>query len=530
MFKKKNDSTEIEVKKPKKKRKAWKVLVVLLLLLVIVYFAINVITKDPTEFLTAVDTTEAVKGEITATLDTSGTIDSELVRVYASPVNALVGEVPVEVGQNVKKGEYLLKYDTTSLQKSYDIAELQAKAEEATGNDTLAKSNESAADLASSSSDIQTLQAQIDTVNAEISSLQSQAADNEKTTNTNASKQAEATELEAAIASLDGEIAALEQKYMEGIITEGELQQLENLRSERKSKNKKLKKKEKDIQDSAKLANNMVNIQQELTKKNNQLADLQSKLAEAQSKNASAEAGILSSAAKANIDYSRQASKLTLEQTANDLSTAQAGVTADFDGIVTDVQASSGTIAAEGTPLITLASSHDMCVEIPVSKYNLESIEMGQEAVITFQEKEYQGTVSYISKIAEKSESGGSMVTIKVAVNNPDDNLILGLDAKVSIQLGTRQNIVIVPISAVNSDTKGDFAYVVENGIVRKKYVTVGMASKEEIEVKSGLEVGEKVITTVDSSVMEGMAVTENVPEDTEMPGEAGNAVSGTAE
>ena len=58
---------------------------------------------------------------------------------------------------------------------------------------------------------------------------------------------------------------------------------------------------------------------------------------------------------------------------------------------------------------------------------------------------------------------------------------------------------------------------MVEDGVVVKKYVTPGMASKEEIEIKSGLDVGEKVITSVDSSIYEGMNVTEAQPMDTEV-------------
>lgn len=532
MFKKRvNDAVVVTVeKKTRKKTKLKKVPVIIIVLLLVIYFVTKPFRGGAGELLPAVATAEVRKGDITATLDTSGTIVSEETRMYASPINAQVGEVPVEVGQNVKKGEYLLTYDTDSLQKSYDIAALQAKAEEATGNDSLAKSSESATDLATSSSDIHTLQDQINAVNAEISSLQSQAADNEKSSNTNASRQARAQELKASIESIDAQISALEQKIQAeeqanaqsteaeavGNTSDKDRQKIEDLKQEKKELEKELKKVEKKIKDTADIANHMVNIQSELTKKNNQLADLQSKLGEAQSKKSGAEAGILTDAAKANISYTRQASKLTLEQTADDLSTAQAGVTADFDGIVTEVQVSPGTIAAEGNPLITLASSQNMCVEIPVSKYNLENIKLDQDAVITFQDKEYKGKVNYISKIAQKGETGGAMVTIKVKILNPDDALVIGLDAKVSVMLGTQADTLIVPIASVNADTQGDFAFVVENGVVVKKYVTPGMASKEEIEIKDGLNVGEKVITSVDSSIMEGMPVTESLPEDTE--------------
>ena len=158
------------------------------------------------------ETKEAVEGTITSTLDTSGTIASEVTRVYASPVNALVGEVPVVLGQTVHKGEYLLTYDTASLQRSYDIAELQAKAENAAGNDTLSKSRESAGELAASAKDIATLQAQADAIQAELSALQAQATENEIQTNNNTQVNGEIGALTAEVETFTVQIAELEAK------------------------------------------------------------------------------------------------------------------------------------------------------------------------------------------------------------------------------------------------------------------------------------------------------------------------------
>lgn len=516
MFNKKANRTAVVSAKPKKKIKVWKIVALVLVLFLILKTVTGIIGTDAKNMLPMVDTAQAVEGELTSTLDTSGSIASEVTRVYASPVNALVGEVQAEVGENVQKGEFLLTYDTTSLQKSYDIAELQAKAEDASSNDMLIKSSESATDLATSSNDITVLQGQIDALNAEIAALQESATDNEVKSNNNASVNEKIAQLQAETEKLLAQISTLETKSAAEGLSDKEKEELKELKSTKKEKEKEIKKKEKSLTDTGKLANSQTNIQAQITRKNSQLADLESKLAEAEATKSAAEAGVLSDSAKANINYTQKASKLTLEQTAEDLSRAKAGVTADFDGIVTSVDAAAGTMAAEGTPLVTLASAKDMCVEILVSKYNLTNLKIGQTATVNFREKDYSGSVSYISKIATASESGAAMVMVKVHIDAPDDNLILGLDAKVCIDLGKVENVVKVPISAVNSDTTGDFVYVVEEGVVAKKYVTCGMASAEEMEIQDGLEAGAKVITTIDANIIEGVAVTENIPEETE--------------
>lgn len=529
MFKKKEKTTEITINKPKKKIKKWKIVVLVIVLLIVVRTVVGIVFGSGKDMLPAVDTAEAVKGEITSTLDTSGTIASEVTKVYASPVNAQVLDVPAEAGEKVQKGEYLLTYDTTSLQKSYDIAELQAKAENATSNDSLEKSKESAADMASSASDIASLQGQIDALNAEINSLQSQATNNELASNDNAAVNEKITKLQTELEGIKAQIASLEAKKEKEELSDKEAENLKALNKEQKEKEKEIKKQQKSLNDTKSIANSQTTIQAQLTQKNSQLADLQSKLAEAQSKNTAAEAGVLSDAAKANIDYTKQAGKLTLEQTADSLSKAKAGIVADFDGIVTQVDTSAGSMAAEGSPLLTLASANDLCVEIPVSKYNLANIEIGKKATVTFQDKDYTGEVNYISKVAQKAESGAALVTVKVHIDTPDDDLVLGLDAKVKIDLGSVENVIKVPVSAVNSDTSGDFVYVVENNIVVRKAVTTGMASKEEMEIKSGLSEGEKVITTIDATIIEGMQVTESTEQDTETSA-AGTTADSTEE
>ena len=267
MFQRKSKTEAVAGHRPKKKTKAWKVIAAVVVLVLIIRFIAGMFLGGPKDLRPMVTTAEAATGDIVSTLDTSGVIASELTHVYASPVDAQVGEIPVALGESVERGDFLLTYDTASLQKNYDIAQLQAMAEDATGNDTLAKSSESARDLAVSASDIQTLKGQIDALNAEIASLQSQATENELATNNNAAASEEVSRLEAEVESLGSQITALESKKEQGGISEREKSELKDLRSSKKDREKSLAAKKKKVRSSAELANNMTNIQAQLSQK-----------------------------------------------------------------------------------------------------------------------------------------------------------------------------------------------------------------------------------------------------------------------
>ena len=81
--------------------------------------------KGSSEAVQEVETAKAEKGNITAELETSGTIGSEDVRTYSSPVNAEIATANLQVGKPVKR-EPLITFQTGSLE-SYNISQLQNK-------------------------------------------------------------------------------------------------------------------------------------------------------------------------------------------------------------------------------------------------------------------------------------------------------------------------------------------------------------------------------------------------------------------
>ena len=146
-------------------------------------------------------------------------------------------------------------------------------------------------------------------------------------------------------------------------------------------------------------------------------------------------------------------------------------------------------------------------VEISVTKYDLDKIAVGQKAVITIGGKEYQGEVSKINKMAERNNSGAAVVGTQIKINNPDSDVVLGVEAKVVISTAQAQDTVLVPATCVNVDVDGQFVYVVENSIIVKKPVETGISSDTMIQITEGLNEGDQVVTDVSSGLMEGMTV-----------------------
>lgn len=143
-----------------------------------------------------------------------------------------------------------------------------------------------------------------------------------------------------------------------------------------------------------------------------------------------------------------------------------------------------------------------------MNKYDLEQIKVGQKAEITINGAAYDGIVTKINGMAQTNAQGAATVTADIHINNPDENIYLGIEAKVKIQSDEAENALLVPVECVNYDTKGSFCYVVENGVIIRRDVEAGISSDTQIQIINGLKAGEQVITEVTGDLSEGMEVT----------------------
>ena len=155
-----------------------------------------------------------------------------------------------------------------------------------------------------------------------------------------------------------------------------------------------------------------------------------------------------------------------------------------------------------------MANDKKVKVSIEVSKYDLAKIAEGQQAKIVINNNEYEGTVAKIDRFAHTNVSGASVLGADIHISNPDENIYLGIEGKVSIQTAEVADAILIPMECINADTEGDFCYVVEDGVIVRKNVEIGISSDEYSEVLSGLQVGEQVVSQVSGELAEGMKVT----------------------
>ena len=103
------------------------------------------------------------------------------------------------------------------------------------------------------------------------------------------------------------------------------------------------------------------------------------------------------------------------------------------------------------------------------------------------------------------------MVAARVHIDNPDENVYLGIEARLQITTAQKDDTLLVPVEAVNIDSDGNFCYLIEDGVLVKRYITTGISSSDYIEVTDGLSEQDAVVTSamMDMELTEGMEVTD---------------------
>ena len=393
----------------------------------------------------------AEKGTVKQTIDTSGTVKTEQQKTYFSPLAAKVEACKVQEGDAVEAGQVLLTYDAQDLENRKKEAALQNDEAYYGYQNTMDKNSKDTSEYSRSSHDVEILEQQVENAKAEVRALKQYLTD------------------------------------MGCFLREAQNDNHKNLAEEYQAK--------------IDQATNQLAVKEE------ELAEFQSDLSEQKGIKNSTESTMMTADAKKQAEASKELQALKSAEVTDAVAQVSDGIKADFAGIVTGVKAVDGSNVENGGELFTVSSIEKVCVDVSFSKSDLEKIEEGQKAVATIAGKQYEGTVTRISRAAAKNEKGASIIQGEIHIDNPDADLYLGVDARVMVEGNKAENVVMIPIEAINIGKDGSFVYVVTDGMVQKRMVTAGISSDEYTEIKKGLEVGEQVIISVDAGIEEGMAV-----------------------
>jgi len=191
-----------------------------------------------------------------------------------------------------------------------------------------------------------------------------------------------------------------------------------------------------------------------------------------------------------------------------------ASITAPFSGVVTQRYANLGTLMQAGTssstqalPLVKLSEDELYRLVIPVPESAVRFIRVGDpvDVRVPALNRSFPGKVARFS--VDVQEDTRTMHT-EVDVSNPDRLLMPGMYAETTLTLEAKNNVLAVPLEAVNHEGDQTTVYVVNGASkVEDRVVTIGLQTSTDAEVVSGLTEGESAIVSDRSGLKPGEVV-----------------------
>ncbi len=219
--------------------------------------------------------------------------------------------------------------------------------------------------------------------------------------------------------------------------------------------------------------------------------------------------GTLQVAAK---DAAAKAMRTTVLQKQADLESAAAAagysvLKSPLTGLVVKRLLNPGDMAESTMPILQISNIArlDLNAKIP-AEYGV-TVHSGMHAIISSPDlpgKSFNGVVTLVGQVDPLT----SLMSIRVAVNNPAGVLKEGMFATASIITSVNPHAVVVPKEAIVTNDQGDQVFVVgDKNIAHVVNVKVGPQQGDMVEIDNGLKPGEQVITLGQYELSEGSPV-----------------------
>lgn len=184
-----------------------------------------------------------------------------------------------------------------------------------------------------------------------------------------------------------------------------------------------------------------------------------------------------------------------------------------MDGTVIGEPMKEGSTVSQGLSsqmiIATVADLSAMQIELLVDETDIGEVKTGQSVTFTvdaYPNRTFHGIVENISKKEHSTTSSGSAsslsssvvyYTVYVLINQDElDGLYPSMTARAEIGGREDTDSLVIPLTAVRSDSKGSYVYKKAGKDVEKVYITTGITSNTSAEVTRGLAEGDEIVVS----------------------------------
>jgi len=168
-----------------------------------------------------------------------------------------------------------------------------------------------------------------------------------------------------------------------------------------------------------------------------------------------------------------------------------------IDGVVTERPQYAGELATANQPILTVMDTSSLVVKAHIAQSDAASLKVGNSAQIQILGAS-DSVPAKVSLVSPALDPGSTTVEVWVQSNKPNAALKPGMTAQLLMTARSAKDALTVPASAVYKNDDGSQYVVIAtpDNHASIKTVQIGIRGKERVQITSGLNPGDKVITS----------------------------------
>ena len=145
----------------------------------------------------------------------------------------------------------------------------------------------------------------------------------------------------------------------------------------------------------------------------------------------------------------------------------------------------------------TISPDENRLLSVSVDELDINSVELGQKAVVTFDAIEDQEFEGEVTKIGNTASVNGGVAKYTITITIPkDEKMKQGMNASATITIEEREDVLTLPMNALQEKGDRTFVYTekdADGNLSGETEVTTGLSDGSTVEITDGLEEGTAV-------------------------------------
>jgi HlyD family secretion protein len=185
-----------------------------------------------------------------------------------------------------------------------------------------------------------------------------------------------------------------------------------------------------------------------------------------------------------------------------------ATLTSPIDGVVVERNYDAGSLVGPGEkPVVAVADLRVMKLEAGVSELEAGRLRVGMPVRVSVQARPGDVFEGRLAAIAPEVDARNRHFAIEVRVPNPTGVLLSGMYGSATIPLDQVSQVVAVPRNAVTTRGGARVALKIDNDTIREVPVTEGLSNAAVVQIASGLQAGDTIVSDARRDVAPGVKV-----------------------